>query len=113
MERKSRKPYKSRVGINDVKREQNSAFRNRWSNITFIRGGGMVYGLKYRPLLQGPIYCIGKYPPLGGGILADVIWGKKYEKAKRKRGKRQSEKGGKCRRKRKKGERKRKKGERK
>ncbi len=32
----------------------------------------------------------GKYPPpLGGGekISADVIWGKKYEKAKRKRGK--------------------------
>jgi hypothetical protein len=27
-------------------------------------------------------------PPLGGGkISADVIWGKKYEKAKRKRGK--------------------------
>jgi hypothetical protein len=24
-------------------------------------------------------------PPLGGGISADVIWGKKYEKAKRKR----------------------------
>ncbi len=31
---------------------------------------------------------IGKYPPPGGGeISADVIWGKKYEKAKRKRGK--------------------------
>jgi hypothetical protein len=34
---------------------------------------------------------IGKYPPpLGGGegkISADVIWGKKHEKAKRKRGK--------------------------
>jgi hypothetical protein len=32
---------------------------------------------------------IGKYPPLGGGgkISADVIGGKKYEKAKRKRGK--------------------------
>jgi hypothetical protein len=26
-------------------------------------------------------------PPLGGGISADVIRGKKYEKAKRKRGK--------------------------
>jgi hypothetical protein len=27
-------------------------------------------------------------PPLGGGeISADVIWGKKYEKAKRKKGK--------------------------
>jgi hypothetical protein len=24
-------------------------------------------------------------PPQGGGISADVIWGKKYEKAKRKR----------------------------
>jgi hypothetical protein len=33
---------------------------------------------------------IGKYPPSPGGeekISADVIWGKKYEKAKRKRGK--------------------------
>jgi hypothetical protein len=31
---------------------------------------------------------IGKYPPpLGGEISADVIWGKKYEEAKRKRGK--------------------------
>ncbi len=31
---------------------------------------------------------IGKYPPLGGGgISADVFWGKKYEKPKRKRGK--------------------------
>jgi hypothetical protein len=31
---------------------------------------------------------IGKYPPpRGGKISADVIWGKKYEKAKRKRGK--------------------------
>jgi hypothetical protein len=30
----------------------------------------------------------GKYtPPWGGGISADVIWGKKYEKAKRKKGK--------------------------
>jgi hypothetical protein len=26
-------------------------------------------------------------PPRGGGISANVIWGKKYEKAKRKRGK--------------------------
>ncbi len=32
---------------------------------------------------------IGKYTPPegGGGISADVIWGKKYEKGKRKRGK--------------------------
>jgi hypothetical protein len=37
-------------------------------------------------------------PPLGGEISANVIWGKKYEKAKRIRGK--------CKRKRKKGERK-------
>jgi hypothetical protein len=48
---------------------------------------------------------IGKYPPPGGGISADVIWGKKYEKAKKKRGK--------CKRKMKKGERTRKKAERK
>jgi hypothetical protein len=37
---------------------------------------------------QGPIYW--KIPPPLGGvekISADVIWGKKYEKAKRKRGK--------------------------
>jgi hypothetical protein len=35
---------------------------------------------------QGPIYW--KIPPVGGGgISADVIWGKKYDKAKRKRGK--------------------------
>ncbi len=32
-------------------------------------------------------------PPLGGGgISADVIWGKKYEKAKRKRGETQEKK---------------------
>jgi hypothetical protein len=37
-------------------------------------------------------------PPWGGGISADVIWGKKYEKGKRKRGK--------CKRKRKKGKKK-------
>jgi hypothetical protein len=30
---------------------------------------------------------IGKYAPPWEGISADVIWGKKYEKAKRKRGK--------------------------
>jgi hypothetical protein len=38
---------------------------------------------------------IGKYPPpLGGGeISADVIWGKKYEKAKRKKGENIKEKG--------------------
>ncbi len=36
---------------------------------------------------------IGKYPPLGGGISADVIWGKKYEKEKRKRGENVKEKG--------------------
>jgi hypothetical protein len=38
-------------------------------------------------------------PPPGGEISADVIWGKKYEKWKRKR-----EKEGKCKRKSKKGE---------
>ncbi len=33
-------------------------------------------------------------PPLGGGgISADVIWGKKYEKAKRKKGENVKEKG--------------------
>jgi hypothetical protein len=37
-------------------------------------------------------------PPRGGEISADIIWGKKYEKGKRKRGK--------CKRKWKKGERK-------
>ncbi len=42
--------------------------------------------------------------PLGGGIPADVIWGKQYDKGKRK--------GRKCKRKRKKGETKMKKGER-
>jgi hypothetical protein len=36
---------------------------------------------------------IGKYPPLGGEISADVIWGKKYEKAKRKRRKMKKNKG--------------------
>ncbi len=44
-------------------------------------------------------------PPRGGEVSADVIWGKKYEKAKRRRGK--------YKRKRKKRERNRKKGERK
>ncbi len=32
-------------------------------------------------------------PPGGGEISADVIWGKKYEKAKRKRGEKVKEKG--------------------
>jgi hypothetical protein len=44
----------------------------------------MLYALcfNYRGLY------IGKYPPpLGGGISADVMWGNKYEKVKRKRGK--------------------------
>jgi hypothetical protein len=46
---------------------------------------------------------VGKYPlPGGGGLSADVIWEKKYEMAKRKRGK--------MKRKRKKGERKGRKG---
>ncbi len=49
----------------------------------FLRG---LYNGKYPP------------PPWGGGISADVIWGKKYV--------RQREKGGKCKRKRKKGKRK-------
>ncbi len=44
-------------------------------------------GQKYR--LQGRGLYFGKYPlplPEGGGkISADVIWGKKYEKAKRKK----------------------------
>jgi hypothetical protein len=53
---------------------------------------------------QGPTYWK-ITPPPWAGISADVIWGKKYEKAKRKRGK--------CKRKRKTGERKMKKGERK
>jgi hypothetical protein len=53
---------------------------------------------------QGSIYW--KIPPWrGGGISANVIWGKNM--------KRPREKGGKCRSKRKKGERKRKKGKRK
>jgi hypothetical protein len=39
-----------------------------------------------RTFSQGPIYWK-ILPPWGGGISADVIWGKKYEKAKRKRGK--------------------------
>jgi hypothetical protein len=52
-------------------------------------------------------YILENTPPLGGGggIPADVIWGKNM--------KRRREKGGKCKRKRKKRERKRKKGERK
>ncbi len=57
-------------------------------------------------LYQGSIYWKIPPPPLGGKISADVIWGKKYEKGKRK-------KGGKCKRKRKKGVRKMNKGERK
>jgi hypothetical protein len=54
---------------------------------------------------------IGKYP--GGGISADVIWGKNYEKVKIKRGENVKEKGRKGKEKGKKSERKRKKGERK
>ncbi len=38
--------------------------------------------------LQGPLYWKIPPPPPGeGGISADIIWGKKYEKAKRKMGK--------------------------
>jgi hypothetical protein len=36
-------------------------------------------------LLAG-VYILEKLPP-GGGISVDGIWGKKYEKVKRKRGK--------------------------
>jgi hypothetical protein len=36
--------------------------------------------------VQGPIYWKIPPPPGGGEISANVIWGKKYEKAKRKRG---------------------------
>jgi hypothetical protein len=50
------------------------------------------------------VYILENIPP-PGGILAANIWGKKYEKGKRNRGK--------CRRKRKKGERKKEKEERK
>jgi hypothetical protein len=37
--------------------------------------------------LQGSIYWKIPPPPLGGEISADVIWGKKYGKVKKKRGK--------------------------
>ncbi len=40
--------------------------------------------IKFSTLLPRGLY-IGKYHPPGGGISANVIWGKKYEKAKRKR----------------------------
>ncbi len=40
-------------------------------------------------LLQGSIFR--KIPP-GGGISANVIWGKKYEKAKKKQGENVKEK---------------------
>jgi hypothetical protein len=33
------------------------------------------------------VYILENTPPPGGEISADVIWGKKYEKAKRKKGK--------------------------
>jgi hypothetical protein len=36
--------------------------------------------------LQGPIYWEIPPPPGGGEISANVIWGKKYEKGKRKAG---------------------------
>ncbi len=39
-------------------------------------------------LLDAGVYIMENTPPWGGEkISADVIWGKKYEKAKRKRGK--------------------------
>ncbi len=45
-----------------------------------IGNNGTVSTVLYRGLYNG------KYPPPpGGGISADVIWGKKYEKTKRKR----------------------------
>jgi hypothetical protein len=41
------------------------------------------------PHISAGVYIMENSPPPGGGgeISADVIWGKKYEKAKRKRGK--------------------------
>jgi hypothetical protein len=63
-------------------------------------------GLALLPKSSPGVYILENTPPpLGGKISADVIWGKKYEKGKRKRGK--------CKRKRKKEEINRKKGERK
>jgi hypothetical protein len=56
-------------------------------------------------ILPGVYILKNTLPPLGEQISANVIWGEKYEKVRRK--------GGKCKRKRKKGKRKRKKGERK
>jgi hypothetical protein len=41
---------------------------------------------------QGSIYWKIPPPPLWGEISADVIWGKKFEKAKRKRRKRKNKK---------------------
>jgi hypothetical protein len=49
-----------------------------WLNCHFLRFSWPDYRGLY----------LGKYPPpLGGGISADVMWGKKYKKVKRKRGK--------------------------
>jgi hypothetical protein len=44
-------------------------------------------------LLVSGVYILENTPPWGGGISADVIWGKKYEKVKRKRGENLKEKG--------------------
>jgi hypothetical protein len=55
--------------------------------------GTYIYSCSYT-VHQGSIYWKIPPPPWGGGeISADVIWGKKYEKVKRKRGENVKEKG--------------------
>jgi hypothetical protein len=58
--------------------------------VVFLFGSGVGVSDTYcgTPLLLSGVYILKNTPPPPGGkISADVIWGKKYEKLKRKRGK--------------------------
>jgi hypothetical protein len=61
------------------------------SNRILIRQGSSP---PKQTVLQGSIYWKIPPPPGGREISADVIWGKKYEKAKRKRWKMKNRKEG-------------------
>ena len=56
--------------------------KSSFKKIESSSNNSKLYGHKYYYLR---VYIL-ENTPLGGGISADVIWGKKYEKRKRNRG---------------------------